>query len=235
MADTITIPKRFNGPLENANGGYCSGAVAEFVEGGQAQVSLRRPVPLDTPLDVVQDPDGSAQLRDGEELVAEGRPVADIDLDVPAPVTLDEAGRAMEGYRGLHTGPFSHCFVCGLAREDAYGVFAGRVGDRDVVASRWTPPPSAADEDGNVRPELVWSVLDCPTYFATYVDEELALSFLASFAVRIDAPVVAGEDHVVIAWPLGADGRKRRAASAVMNADGETLAIAEALLVEPRA
>jgi hypothetical protein len=235
MADTITIPKRFNGPLENGNGGYCSGVVAQHVEGGRAEVSLRRPVPLDTPLVVARQADGSAQLLEGDALVAEGRPVAELDLDVPAPVSLDDAATAMEGYRGLHTGPFSHCFVCGLAREDAYGVFAGRVGDRDVVASRWTPPPSAAGEDGKVRAELVWSVLDCPTYFATYVDEELALAFLARFAVRIDAPVAVGEDHVVIAWPLGADGRKRRAASAVLNADGETLAIAEALLVEPRA
>ena len=39
---------------------------------------------------------------------------------------------------------------------------------------------------------------------------------------------------VVIAWPLEVDGRKRRAGSAVLSADGETLAVARALMIEPR-
>jgi hypothetical protein len=39
---------------------------------------------------------------------------------------------------------------------------------------------------------------------------------------------------VVIAWPIETDGRKRRAGSAVLSAEGETLAVASALLVEPR-
>ena len=53
--------------------------------------------------------------------------------------------------------------------------------------------------------------------------------------LRIDRPVVAGEEHVVMAWPVGADGRKRRAGAAVLRADGEMLALADALLIEPRA
>ncbi|MGA8219242.1 MAG: hypothetical protein WB771_11805 [Solirubrobacterales bacterium] len=38
----------------------------------------------------------------------------------------------------------------------------------------------------------------------------------------------------MIAWPIGADGRKRHAGSAVLSADGEYLAVARALLIEPR-
>jgi hypothetical protein len=234
VSPSLSIPKRFNGPLDSGNGGYCAGVVASFVD-GPVEVSLRSPVPLETQLEVVADQDGSVRMVDGETLIAEAHPAETLGLDVPAPVTTDAARAAMRRYRGLDTGPFRHCFVCGRAREDSFGVFAGQVEDRDVVASTWTPPASAADGEGNVRPELVWAVLDCPTYFAAHIDDDLSLSFLVRFAARIDAPVVAEREHVVIAWPIESDGRKRRAGSAVMTAEGQTLAVADALLVEPRA
>jgi hypothetical protein len=39
----------------------------------------------------------------------------------------------------------------------------------------------------------------------------------------------------VIALPIDVDGRKRQAGSAVLSADGEVLARARALMIEPRA
>lgn len=233
MSLSVSIPRRFNGPLDSGNGGYCSGVVAGFVD-GPAEVSLRSPVPLETQLEVIADGDGSVRMADGETLVAEAHPAAPLDIQVPATVSIDDARAAMRSYRGLETGPFCRCFVCGRAREDALGVFAGRVEGRDLVASTWTPPAALADGDGNVRPEVVWAVLDCPTYFAAHVDDDLSLSFLVRLTARIDAPVVAEREHVVIAWPIESEGRKRRAGSAVMTGEGETLAVADALLVEPR-
>jgi hypothetical protein len=79
----------------------------------------------------------------------------------------------------------------------------------------------------------VWAALDCPTYYASYLDGP-KLSFLVRLQVRIDAPVAVGEEHVVLAWPLGVDGRKRHAAAAVLDGDGAVLALARGLLVEPR-
>jgi hypothetical protein len=114
-------------------------------------------------------------------------------------------------------------------------VFAGAVEGRRIVASPWTLPSWAADAAGRVLPEFVWAVLDCPTYFALYMNGELPASVLARLTARIDAPVVAGAEHVVIAWPIETDGRKRHAGSAVLSPDGETLAVARALLIEPRA
>ncbi len=233
MSASVEIPQRFNGPLESGNGGYCSGVVAGLVE-GPAVVSLLSPAPLDRQLDVVTGDNGSVRLLDGRTLVAEGRPQAAVALDVPAPVGVDEARAAMRRYRGLEDGPFCRCFVCGRAREDALGVFAGEVEGRRVVASTWTPPEWTADAGGAVRPEIVWSVLDCPTYFAAHVGEELSMSFLVRFSARIDGPVVAGREHVAIGWPIEAEGRKRRAGSAVLTAEGELLAVADALLVEAR-
>jgi hypothetical protein len=233
VPDSVSIPGRFNGPLESGNGGYCSGIVAGFLEGA-AEVSLRRPVPLDTPLDVVRENDGSVRVLDGETLVAEARSAPELHIEVPAPVSPAETRLAAARYRGLSDGPFSRCFVCGRAREDAFGVFAGAVEGRQLVASTWTPPSWTADTAGRVLPEFVWAVLDCPTYFALYTSGELPLSVLARLTARIDAPAVAGEEHVVIAWPMESDGRKRHAGSAVLSPDGATLAVARALLIEPR-
>lgn len=235
MSASIVVPSRFNGPLESGNGGYSSGAIAAFVEGA-AEVSLRRPVPLDTPLTVNREDDGRVLARDGEELVAEARPVPEFDLDVPPPVGAEQARAAMGGYRGPLDSQFSRCFVCGRQREDSMEVFAGPVEGRELVASPWTPPRWAAGESGDVRPEIVWAVLDCPTYFAAYLhyEDPLPPGVLARFTGRLDAPVPAGEEHVVIAWPIEADGRKHHAGVAILSAGGEVLARARALLIEPR-
>lgn len=198
-------------------------------------MSLRRPVPLDTPLDVVRENNGSVRVLDGETLVAVARSVPEFDIEVPGPPSPGEAPLASARYRGLSDGLFSRCFVCGRAREDAFGVFAGPVEGRQLVASPWTPPSWTADAAGHVLPEFVWAVLDCPTYFALYVAGELPLSVLAQLTARIDASIVAGEEHVVIAWPMETDGRKRYAGSAVLSPDGTSLAVARALLIEPRA
>jgi hypothetical protein len=230
------VPSRFNGPLQSGNGGYCSGLIAGSLQATAevTEVSLRRPVPLETPLDVVGEADGSVRVLDGETLVADARSVPAVGVEVPAPVSSEEARRATAGYRGPSDGLFSRCFVCGRTRPDALGVFAGAVADRQLVATPWTPPSWTADAAGQVLAEFVWAVLDCPTYFALYMDGDLATSVLARLTVRINAPLAAGEEHVVIAWPIESDGRKRHAGSAVLSPHGEVLAVARALLIEPR-
>ena len=233
MPESVSIPKRFNGPLDSGNGGYSAGVVAGLLD-GSAEVSLRRPVPLDTLLDVARDDDGSVRVLDGEALVAEARSAPELEVEVPDPVSSHEARLAAARYRAPSDGVFSRCFVCGRAREDAFGVFAGAVEGREVVASPWTPPSWTADAAGHVLPEFVWAVLDCPTYFALYMDGELPMSVLGRLSARIDAPVLAGEEHVVIAWPMESDGRKRHAGAAVLSPDGDALAVARALLIEPR-
>ncbi len=233
MGEIISIPRRFNGPLESGQGGYTAGLVAGFL-GDAVEVSLRRAVPLDTPLAVVRESDGSVRVLVGEALVVEARSVREFQPKVPASVSPDEARSASDRYRGLSQGLFSRCFVCGRAREDSFRVFAGPVDGREVVASPWTPPAWTAAPNGSVRWEFVWAALDCPTYFALYSSGELPLSVLARLTARVDALVLAGEEHVVTAWPLESDGRKRHAGAAVLSREGETLAVAHALLIEPR-
>ena len=234
MRTSVSIPRRFNGPLESGQGGYCSGIVASLID-GPAEVRLRRPVPLGAPLDVVREGDGPVRVLDGDALIAEARGMPRFEVEVPASVSPAEARRAMGGYRGVSDGVFSRCFVCGRARDDAFGVFAGPVDGRELVASCWTPPTWTADPEGSVRPEFVWAVLDCPTYFALYTEADLPMSVLAQLTARIDTSVAAGQEHVVIAWPIERDGRKHHAASAVLSDEGTVLASARALLIELRA
>jgi hypothetical protein len=230
---TVTVPARFNGPLDSGNGGYSSGVFAARL-GSAASVSLRSPVPLDRPLEVVEEPGEPLRVFDGETLVAEAEASPSLDVGVPEPVSLDEAREAAANYRAPSDGVFSRCFVCGRARQDSFEVFAGELEGREVVASPWTPPEWTAGAGGEVAPEFIWAVLDCPTYFAAHIGEELTGSVLVRQSTRLHAAVPAGEEHVVIAWPIERDGRKRLAGSAVLSADGDTLASAEILLIEPR-
>ena len=226
---TLTVPGRFNGPRDSGNGGYSCGLFARLID-GPAEVSLRAPVPLDTELGGELRDGGVDVLADGE-MIARVEPAEELDLEVPETVNLDEAREGSKLYRGVEDGPFSHCFVCGLSRPDAYGVFAGEVEGKRVVASPWTPPAETAGYDDSVDEEFVWAVLDCPTYFAAYYGEELEMSVLARQQVQIDAPVPVGEEHVVMAWPISTDGRKRLTGCALLSSEGETLARGQVLMV----
>ena len=110
-------------------------------------------------------------------------------------------------------------------------MFAGEVEGKRVVASPWKPREETAGEDGAVADEFVWAVLDCPTYFAAYHGEELEMSVLARQQVRIDGAVRVGEEHVVMAWPISTDGRKRLTGCALLSSEGETLARGQVLMV----
>lgn len=234
LSRSLLIPPHLNGPLDSGNGGYAAGLVAGLIDGA-AEVTLRAPVPLDRELEIRREDEG-VSLLDGETLVAEGRAAPDFELEVPLPVGIEEAREAATRYRGLSDGPFSRCFVCGRARDDSFEVFAGAVEGRDVVATTWTPRPETADGDGRVLPEFVWAALDCPTYFALYAGREtLPVSFLARQTARIDQEVAAGEEHVLMAWPLDLDGRKHHAGIALLSSEGQRLAAARALLIEARA
>ena len=224
--DTITFPARFNGPPESANGGYACGLVAALL-GGEAEVTLRSPPPLDAPLGVALDGE-RVEVRDGETLVAEAERIGSLELDVPAVVSVSDAEAARPRYAGFRHHAYSTCFVCGPDRSDGLGIFPGPVAGRDVVAAPWVPP------DGEVKDEVVWAALDCPSGWA--VDEFSREGvLLGRLAARIVAPVVAGQPYVVVGWPRGAEGRKRFAGSAVFTADGSLCAYARSTWLVPRA
>jgi hypothetical protein len=236
-ASTVAIPSRFNGPPATANGGYTSGAVARLLDASTAEVILRQPPPLDEALAVARDDGGVRLRREDESLVAEGRALDGLALEVPEPITLGSAYEASHRYPWRERHHFPTCFVCGPRREDRDGlaIFTGPVAGREALdAGHWLPTSEWADGEGAVRTEIVWAALDCPSAVAAarFGAFEEAPSVLARLTASLEAPVRAGEPHVVLAWPLERAGRKREAGSAIIGADGLVRARARALWIE---
>jgi hypothetical protein len=232
---TVTIPSRFNGPPTSGNGGYSCGLVARLVGAEDVTVSLRLPPPIDTPLAVVRDGD-RVELRDGEELVAEGER-GQLLLDVPAPVTPEEAAAASEAGRDhwCDHHPFPTCFTCGPERApgDGLRLFPGEL-DGGLFATPWTPDASLDDGTGHVRSECVWAALDCPTSAPVANFATGPPMVLARLTARLGCRVIVGERHAIVAWPLAIDGRKHHAACALFDPEGRLLCASQALWIELR-
>jgi hypothetical protein len=233
MVETVTIETRFRGPPDSANGGYACGLLARRMDGA-VEVTLRRPPPLEKPLEVEVE-NGGGSLLDGNELVAAAR-AAEVDVDVPESVSVDDAEAAAERCALLHDHPFPTCFVCGPDRApgDGLRIFPGPVDGRLIVAAAWTPVDSLAHPDGRVVEEVVWGALDCPTSFGGALQGEFSTSVLGRLTGRIVGPLEAGRPHVVVAWPIGADGRKWEGGSALFSDSGELKAYARGLWIELR-
>lgn len=234
MGDPVVIERRFRGPPDSAQGGYASGLVAERVEGPCAAVWLRQPPPLERPLDLRLEDDGTVDLLDGDLLVAEGRP-GDLRLDVPDPVSREEAQRASAECPWLDHHPFPGCFGCGPQRsqEEAVAIVMGPVAGQDLFAAPWTPLAEFAGDDGALTPLFVWAALDCPTAAAAVLDDAPP-SVLGRLTGRLLAPIWPGQPHTVGAWLIDHDGRKHRGGAAIHGPDGELCAYAEGLWIELR-
>jgi hypothetical protein len=221
----ITFDRRYRGPLTSANGGYACGRLAAFLDACEVEVTLRLPPPLGRPLEVRRDGE-IAQLLDGPAVVAEARP-STLELDVPAPVSLEDARSGRERHRRLGEPVFAECFVCGVREEgDGLGVYAGAVPGREPLhASPVTFPEST--------PEVVWAAIDCPGAYAVGIEGRGSV-VLGRMTARIERVPEVGETCIAAAWPLGQDGRKLFAGTALFGEDGELLGIARQTWIEPR-
>jgi hypothetical protein len=244
---SIIIDERFCGPPNSGNGGYVCGLLAAHI-GGSAEITLRVPPPLRRRLDVVADGEGTIELRDGETMVATGRPERLDVTDVPTPsfAEAEDAVRRTPYDERSHKLPT--CFVCGPARAhgDGLRIFAGPLAQSigqaiEAVAATWIPHANLAGPDGRVAAEFVWASLDCPSGYARLGARRLGMSgtepiLLGRMTARIDARPQPGDRCVLVAWPTGRDGRKFFANSALLGANGEVLAVARAtwLIVEPQ-
>lgn len=233
MIKTVTIATRFNGPPNSGNGGYVCGLLAGEID-GPSQATLRVPPPLEKPLTLRRENSG-ATIYDGDTLIGEAKPVA-FDLKAPPAPSMQQAREAEKRYPGFHDHRYPTCFVCGTRRpaRDGLDLFTGKVEGLDIVACTWTPATDLADEQGVVRPEFIHAALDCPSYWALEHAGKPAL--LASLTASIDGPLPrAGETHIIAGWPIREEGRKHWGAAALYTANGDLIARAEALWIEPKA
>ena len=235
MAEQLRIDSRFRGFEEIAHGGYVSGLLAQFV-GGEAQVRLRAPVPMERPLHVHRVDNEAVDLRDmNGHLLAEARATT-LDLDPPKPVTAEEAEASSDAYPGHKAHLFPGCFCCGpgRARGDGLRIFPGPVRGNRCAAALWVPNAVDANENGVVRPETLWAAFDCPQIWALILNtpadaEERVVT--GALETRLLGQVVAGERYVIVAWPMGRDGRRLFAGAALFSGRGEPLGLSRQTLV----
>jgi hypothetical protein len=222
--ETVTIARRYRGPLDSANGGYAAGLLGARL-GDAAEVTLRLPPPLERPLAVRRAGD-RLFLLDGDLLIAEAAP-GDPALQAPAPPTPAEAQAASEGAGAFGPPQFAECFVCGV-REDGtgLGIHPGPLPGRDgLVATTWT----ASD----VTSEVVWASIDCPGAYAVG-ETGRGEPVLGRMTARVERLPEDGEPCIVVGWPLAEDGRKLHAGTALYGRDGEVLALARQVWILPR-
>ena len=262
--EQLRVPARFNGPPGSANGGYVGGLLALArraarspgatpPEGGATTVTLREPPPLQVGIDLALDGDVLVATLGGALIATAGPGL--MRRDPVAPVPVEVARAAEERYAGLAVHPFPACFVCGPARPagDGMGLRPGRVGAGPdaPVACTWTPVDDlrsrviagegtvgagaavAGAAAGAAAEALVWAALDCPSGWAG--DLENRPMVLGTFTACVDALPQAGETVVIVAAPLGGEGRKAFTASTAYDSDGRMLARAEATWIALRA
>jgi hypothetical protein len=219
---TVTIERRYRGPLTSGNGGYSAGLLAGFLD-GPAEVTLRLPPPLDRPLRVTEQ-DGKVLLLDGEAIVAEAEP-APVDVELPEPPSPEAAAEAETRHVRFGSEEFSECFSCGIRPEDGLCIHVGAVDGTGLHAATWT----ARD----VSAPVVWAAIDCPGAYAVGGPGrgEIVLGRMAAEIRRLPNE---GERCVVASWPLGEEGRKLYAGTALFGAGGEPLAWARQTWIAPR-
>jgi hypothetical protein len=230
MHADVIVTSRFRGPPTSGNGGYVAGLLGAHLA-GPSRVRLHVPPPLERPLAL--DGDGELRLTDGEALIATCTPAA-LDLEPPAPPSVEEAREASRAYVGLRKHPFPACFVCGPERTDGDGlrIFPGRT-RRGLLAAPFEPPRDLlVGQGGRLELPIVWAALDCTGYFAIVGDDPLPM-LLGELTVEVRGPVDRGP-HVVYGWPLGGEGRKARCGTALASADGRLLAVALATWIRPK-
>lgn len=213
------------------HGGYVAGTFAERMS-GCVQVTLRKPTPLDKPLVLSEHEGGKLRLLDGDELIADAEPAA-LDLQVPAPPSLDEAAHAEASSPSLLEGRGVHpiCFGCGNERSagDALRIFAGpcEVGGVRMVAGRFHPGDAFSDAQGLLPRRFALAALDCPGAFA-FIAERVPAGLLGRIVFESYRSIAATGDYVVTGWQIGREGRKLFAGTALFDAHGELCAAAKA-------
>ena len=235
MPESVVIPKRFNGPPKSGHGGYVAGIIAEFV-GGPAEVTLRMPPPLETPLSIEHEADGVVLRDDQAQVVAVGAR-ASLDLDIPEPPDPAAVADARDASpRLLDDALFPGCFACGAQRAvgDGLRIFAGPVEGSDLVAAPWKPDPSLAEDDGPVADRFIWAALDCPTVGAIRVGGSPVKALLGRICCTISNALEVDETATIIAWHLGSDGRKHYSAGALFSEAGDLCAYTRTTWIEIR-
>lgn len=241
---TITAPTHLSGPVGFLQGGLCAGVLldaARLVDPHGApptriSVRLAAPTPLDRTLDVAVARNEAASYDvalslDGTDLVAGRLELQGHALSAPA---ADLASlRTAPVPEPIDTHAFPQCWVCGDANPVGLHLLPGWSAEGRIVVP-WIPRDDLGDDRGHVDPSVVCAVLDCPTAFVNAHLLEAAgypIQLLAQFTVTFFKDLAVGTPTRCVAVSDGADGRKLRGRSAILDPDGVVYATSDALWV----
>ena len=234
-SERVMVNERFCGPPGTGNGGYVAGLVAERL-GARADVALRRPTPMSTPLRLRRGSGGWLLETEAEgELLVAGEAAAPV-LPRLCPPPAPRFEEALEASESLPEHPFPHCFVCGPARVEGDGlrIFAAPLARRDgVVAAPWIPDASLCADGVHVDAPFLWSALDCPGALVAMAERPRPM-LLARMTGELSGRVRSGERCVVVGWEIARDGRKHISGTALYGEDGTLRGASEQLWIEPR-
>jgi hypothetical protein len=145
---------------------------------------------------------------------------------LPSDFESGDCTKFLNGFWGKLSGSIG--FIVKLI-ECGLQIFPGRAGGQAVVAAPWTPAESLG-ENGWVRQEFIWAVLDCPGAFAVQETMERAI-VLGRLTAKIRQAVKVKKPYTVIGWAIGRDGRKHYAGTALYDSAGRLCALAKAVWI----
>jgi len=218
------------GPTGSGQGGWSAFQLANAVS-EPVSIALRRPVPLGVDLEIVAD-EASEQWRmvnpNGDETIMIAEP-ATTNFAVTDPVTVADAHVARQRTPATsenHGAP--NCFSCGL-HHPSMKVHPGDLGDGRFATDFRIPDWVSADY---ALEGLQWAALDCvAAMYVSYSGEPRDMFFTVQIAVQIHEPIQRGAEYSVVGWQGSYqpdwDGRKRGAASAMFDADGNCIGQAD--------
>ena len=232
---TITLDSYFQGPTGSGQGGWTSALLARECE-GSATIAIRAPIPLETEM-WTEHKHGKVDLvyasGDTPVVVLEAEPWEPHFPDT-APVSIDEAGEARSRFPfGPDDHPVPYCFSCGLQHDSmcghAWSIADGR------YATDWTPPARFDIGDGTVDHAAVWAAVDCTAAWYACTAGGTRVAFTVQLAVEVLEPIRIGETYALVGWEGDGvaewDGRKRTAASAAFDRNGNCVARSRSLWV----
>ncbi len=222
----IRLAEWFQGPTGSGQGGWTAQRV-EAAVGEPVTVAIKRPIPLDTDMSVVEADDSwhlvTADEPDEPILIARRWEAHFAETDTISVVTARDARTRFP----LHDDhPVPVCFSCG-ARSDSMKVHSGALAD-GRWATDWTVPSWAVDASGIVDEGVLWAAIDCAQ--AWYVGNAGGRrhAVTVQLAVEMLAPLDPGATYALVSWegsyPRDWDGRKRGAGGAVFADNGTCVA-----------
>ena len=122
------------------------------------------------------------------------------------------------------------CVVCGPGRADGFRILPGSLGT-GLVATSWRVPSIDCQEDGEVSSPILWAALDCPGGWCFEGTHKEFVPVLVSQSVDIHKPVHAGEEVIIVGWATGRAERTLRACTALLDLEGEVLAVSKQICV----